>query len=574
MYSRRRALRSRIFSMKLATALSRFRNSLFAAAFIRKPLFLAALACGALPQQSAAQDGSTQQAPAQDQGQLSGDLQMNVNFYDRDTTIFREAHPLYDKAMSGGEGWLSLRYAWKGFTATVRVDAFHNSILYNPLGSFTGFGIGAFSLSKDINSLNVTGGYIYDQIGSGILFRAYEDRGLLIDNALVGLRLRYQVNDHLFLKGFTGQQKNVATITNRYQPIIKAFQAEGDFNAGKTAHLGPGIGVLQRTMDEGSITSVAGAINNQDSTLRFVPRYNTYAFTAYNNLTAGDISWYVEGAYKTHEAIDRGDKILRDESGMVLYSTLSVARKGIAVNVTGKRTENFALRTSPNEVAPRGVINWQPIVARLRPQRLMARYSPASQDFSEQAFNVDLLLSPNDNVSITTNYTHINKLDGVKLYREAYGEAEYRGLDKWLLQGGVQVLEYNQELYQVKPGYPLFRSVTPFVEATYRITNKKSIRLEVEYMDSKQDYGSWAFALLEYNIAPNWSFAVSDMYNVKPTHGRDDKHFYNIFTAYSKGPHRFTLQYVKQVEGINCTGGVCRYEPAFSGARFGVTTSF
>ncbi|MBX9448900.1 MAG: hypothetical protein KL787_03955 [Taibaiella sp.] len=44
--------------------------------------------------------------------------------------------------------------------------------------------------------------------------------------------------------------------------------------------------------------------------------------------------------------------------------------------------------------------------------------------------------------------------------------------------------------------------------------------------------------------------------------------------AYSKNAHRFSLAYVKQVEGINCTGGVCRYEPAFSGLRLGITSSF
>ena len=44
--------------------------------------------------------------------------------------------------------------------------------------------------------------------------------------------------------------------------------------------------------------------------------------------------------------------------------------------------------------------------------------------------------------------------------------------------------------------------------------------------------------------------------------------------AYTKGPHRFTLSYVKQPAGINCTGGVCRYEPAFSGVRFGCTSQF
>lgn len=508
------------------------------------------------------------------QGTLSGDLMANVNFFQRDTAIKAANNPLYDNYLSGGEAWLSLRYNNKGFTATVRADAFHNSNLYNPTQALSGFGIGAWSLSKQVNKLTITGGYIYDQIGSGVLFRAYEDRGLLIDNALVGLHLKYEATDNITLKAFTGQQK---FLFERYRPIIKGFNAEGGFDLGKNKniHISPGVGALNRTFDQTSMDLIVNTINSQDVVTRFVPTYNMYAFTAYNTLTVGSFSWYAEGAYKTADVIVR-DNILQHPSGTVVYSTLGYARKGLAVNLTGKRTDNFVMRTSPNEVLIRGMMNWQPIVARLRPQRLMARYTPASQDISEVALGSDVLISPNDNLDITLTYTHINTIEDIKLYREIYGEAEYRGFDKWILQGGVQVMEYNQELYQVKPDVPVIQAITPFAEITYRIDDKHSIRTQLEYQHTEQDFGSWTFALIEYNVAPKLSFALSDMYNITPGPAASggSKHYYNIFTAYTQGPHRFTAAYVKQVEGINCTGGVCRYEPAFSGVRFGITSSF
>ena len=519
-------------------------------------------------------------APVCAQGTLSGDLQMNVNFFQRDSSINATTPTLYDRYLSGGEGWLSLRYNYKGFTATVRVDAFHNSNLQNPTQALSAFGIGAFSLSKEFKGLTITGGYIYDQIGSGILFRAYEDRGLLIDNALVGLHLKYKLSDNIYLKGFTGQQKVIRQneVNGRYDPIIKGLSAEGDFSLGDKVHIVPGVGALNRTIDQSSIDAVVSNINNLDTGSRFIPQYNMYAFTAYNTLTAGDFSWYAEGAYKTHEAID-DNGTLKDRSGNVLYSTLGYARKGIAVNVTGKRTENFVMRTSPNEKLLNGVMNWQPVVARLRPQRLMARYTPASQDLSELAGGADVLISPNETWNITLNYTHINTLKDVKLFREAYGELEYRSAEKFIVIGGVQYMQYNQELYQQKALAPIVTAVTPFVEVTYRITPKKSIRAEVEYQHNEQDFGSWAYALLEYNIAPRWSFTLADMYNVVPRESGvkkdgDGQHYPYVFMAYTQGPHRFTLAYVKQTEGINCTGGVCRYEPAFSGVKLGITSSF
>ena len=67
------------------------------------------------------------------------------------------------------------------------------------------------------------------------------------------------------------------------------------------------------------------------------------------------------------------------------------------------------------------------------------------------------------------------------------------------------------------------------------------------------------------------------MLNVKPEDAEEQykgKHFYNIFLARTQGSHRISFAYVKQVDGINCTGGVCRYEPGFSGFKVMITSSF
>ena len=514
------------------------------------------------------------------QGTITGDLMTNVNFFSRDSSIKANGNPLYDNLLSGGETWLSLRYNNnKGFTATLRADAFQNSILLTPGQAFTGFGIGAWNISKEFKDLRISFGYIYDQIGSGILFRSYEDRGLLIDNALVGLHLKYQVSEHITLKALAGQQKKVPTFfkagENLYQPIIKAVNIEGDYTLGNDVHVTPGIGILNRTLDQSSMDIIVNNINNQALSTRFVPTYNTNAYTVYNTLNKGDFSWYAEAAYKSNEAILK-DNSLQNLSGTVLYSTLGYAKKGLAINISGKRTENFVMRTSPNEILLRGMMNWQPVIARIRPQRVMSRYTPASQDISEISLGSDVLISPNEQTNITLNYTQISTLDKGKLFREFFAEAEYRGIPNWTIEGGVQYLEFNKEVYQVVPGAGILYAFTPFAELTYKINRKKSIRTEFQYMNTKQDYGSWLFALVEYNIAPKLSFALSDMYNISPNPELASKanHYYNCFVAYTKGANRYTAAFVKQVEGINCTGGVCRYEPAFSGFKIGITSSF
>ncbi len=530
------------------------------------------------------------------QGTFSGDLMMNMNFFQRDTNIKASNNPLYDNALSGSEGWLDLRYNTNGFTFFLRADAFNNSNLKNPIAPSTDFGIGAWSVTKDMKDLTITIGSIYDQVGSGILFRSYEDRGLLIDNALMGIELKYKLTNNISLKGFTGQQKNNNQVNNvRYGPVIKGFNAEGDFSAGKV-HLVPGIGVLNRTLDASSMAAVAASINAQDTNHRFEPKYNMYAFSIYNTLTYKNFSWYVEGCYKTHEAVsepgyyetnanhvDSNATLLFDKPGNVEYTSINYGMKGIALSLTGKRTQDFVMRTSPNETLLNGMLNWQPVVAVLRPERLMARYTPASQDISEMAGTANLALSPNDVTNFTVTYTHINTLDDHKLYREAYVDGFYQGIKNWIFQGGAQYMEYNILAYQSEGSiaHPIVYAITPFADITYRMTEKNSLRAEVQYMDTRQDYGSWLFVLLEFDIAPKWAISASDMYNVSPNPNDDNhnyknpgNHYYNLYAAYTKGPHRFSLAYVKQVDGINCAGGVCRYEPAFSGVKATLTSSF
>lgn len=508
---------------------------------------------------------------AQNSGTLSGDLMTNVNFFQRDTSIKASDNPLYDNLLSGGESWLSLRYSNYGFTGYLRMDAFHNSNLRLPTQPTTGFGIGAWSINKDFEKLSITGGYIYDQIGSGIIFRAYEDRGLLIDNALVGLRLKYQLTDNVSIKAFTGQQKNMF---ERYNPIIKGISMEGSFSVKDKVFFNPGIGAINRTLDKNAVDAVITRINALPVEERKEPKYNMYAATAYNTLSAGNFSWYVEGAYKSEEAFNNYKGNLEINHGTLFYTNMSYALKGLAANVTAKRTQNFVMRTSPSETANFGMVNWQPIVAQIRPQRLIARYTPQSLDWSELALNGNILYSPNDNYDFNVSYTHINTIEKLKLYREAYFETNIRSIKDVRLQLGVHYMQYNQEYYQFKPGYALVKALTPFAEFVYKLSPKKSITVQAQYMDTKQDFGSWAFLQLEYALAPRWSFALSDMYNIKPTHGAKAQHYYNAFVAYTKGAHRFSAAWVKQVEGINCTGGVCRYEPAFNGLRVMITSSF
>lgn len=522
------------------------------------------------------------------QGYFSGDLQSNAFFYVRDPLIDAANTPHYDYLKSGTDNWISLNYTnddWKLSTG-VRIDLFHNSNLHNPGIAYSGYGLGMFYIKKEIRGLEVTGGYFYDQIGTGIIFRAYEDRALGIDNALLGARIKYTIKDKVMIKVFSGVQKNRFEL---YKPLIKGVNIEGNFSIKDKVNLVPGVGLMNRTLDKESINTIADAILTQtasDSNLFFSPKYNVYAFTVYNTLSVGKFSWYIEGALKTKEAIKVGD-FLENKPGSCIYSSLTFAQKGLGITAQFKRTQDFQLRTSPNETLLRGMVSFIPPTARQNSLRLPARFNAATQEQQESAFSLDINATPKKGHALTFSLSAIYSNSFNKNYfYEFFAEYEYKKGKKFNGSIGVQFVRFNQELYiresrDINGDYvPFVNSYNVFVEGLYRISKKSSLRAEIQYQHCKNDFGQWIFGLLEYTLAPNFTISISDMWNFKsnPVNKepikQNPRHYYSVFASYDFKQHRITAAYVRQVSGIVCTGGVCRFEPAFNGPRLTLNTSF
>ncbi|HJW30910.1 MAG TPA: DUF6029 family protein, partial [Saprospiraceae bacterium] len=449
--------------------------------------------------------------------------------------------------------------------------------------------------ARKIGKLSIFGGHIYDQIGSGIIFKAYEERPLLIDNALVGLRLSYELSPNWTIKGMAGRQKNLFEL---YPSFLKGASLEGYValdSSGKFS-IAPGVGVMHKTLSDDQMDALAGTLS-QYTPSDFINKapYNTVAATIYNTLTAGRFTWYIEGAYKTEDVIydlysihtlwtgkqQPGEFVL--EPGHVIYTSLSYAGGGLGLTGQYKRTHNFNFRADPFVDFNRGIINFLPPMSRVNTYRLTARYTPATQEFEEEAYQFDAGYAVNKNLSFVINYSNITRpkaTENKNIYTEVFTQFTLKKPRKWTMIGGVQYQLYDQELYQGKAGVPKIKAVTPYIDYLYRFDPKKSLRTEISYMNTKEDFGSWLYALAEYSISPHWIFELSDMWNVDPNENHvtsatgDGLHYPTAGIVYSTGATRYALRYVKQVEGIVCSGGICRLEPAFSGFKLNVSSNF
>jgi hypothetical protein len=512
---------------------------------------------------------------------LSGSLQANGNFYLRDSAIGAANIPQYDRQLVGADAWLNLNYSRSGFDIGVRFDFFQNSQLLNPKSSYSASGVGRWYVKKRIDKLNIYAGYVYDQIGSGIIFRAYEERPLAIDNALLGLNLTYDLTENWKVKAFTGRQKQQFDL---YKSNVSGFNTEGYISLGKVS-LAPGVGIVHRNLDDETVNQVVSSLATYSKADSIGATYNTYATTLYNTLTAGKWTWYIEAAYKTPEVMfdpnaakfNRNGTLsegkLINRSGSIIYSNLGFATEGFGITFEGKRTEGFTFRTTPLASLNRGTLNFLPPMSRQNTYRLTSRYVPATQELGEQALQVDVKYAPKENLNIDVNLSTISNLKNDLLYREIYVSLLFKKEHSQLTLG-MQHQTYNQQIYEVKPNVPNVQTITPFVEYIRSFSDTKSLKIEAQYMNNKQDYGSWIFGLAEYSVAPKWVFTVSDMYNFDPKKTKEALHYPTVAVVYAVDANRFSLAYVKQVEGVVCTGGICRLEPAFSGVRLSVNSNF
>ncbi|MEX0968346.1 MAG: DUF6029 family protein [Bacteroidia bacterium] len=530
---------------------------------------------------------------AQEKGQLSGDFTLNASFYDLDSNIGTTTTQ-YLRELSSADSWLYLDYRYEGWQFNMRYDLFHNSPLLNPIEAYSAQGIGFFSVRKDIDNVNITAGHFYDQIGAGLIYRAFEERQIGLDYATRGVRVEYRPFKDFMIKGFTGQQKNRLGV---FDPIIKGASAEYYKKLGKRLSIVPGAGIVNRTIDQSTMQIVADQINSYPLEDRFIPKYNVYAYSFFNRLSYKSIGWYVEYAGKTDDVIrDQGGR-LRLRDGNAIYTALNYSRKGFGISGQYRRIDNFEIRTSPEQILLEGLVNYLPSLNRQNAYTLPARYNGAAIAEGEEGVQFEVTWTPKKDNTIMLNFSDIHRLNGEKLFREYLIDYYRKHSINTKTRFGLQAVDYNQEVYEFKPTAPMVQTLTPYVELSQKLDRKKSLRVELQYMitqrntrinallnnvfktnhnetGAEQDLGDFALALAELNIAPKYSISVSDMVNTKPTESEKMVHYYSFFGAFTQKQTRFSLGYVKQVEGVVCTGGVCRVEPAFSGMRFGLTTNF
>ena len=531
-------------------------------------------------------------------GVISGNIQTIGQYYQEDS-IINAALPEH---LYGFNGFANINYQKGDFRAGIRYESYLNTLEGYPT-SFSGTGIGYRYLSWKSDNVGITIGNFYDQFGSGMIFRAYEERQLGIDNSLDGIRLIYQPVNGLYLKGMVGKQRHVFMdgLVNG-NGIIRAFDSELNLNE----LLDSSNSWKFKATIGGSFVSKFNTDNNTSffdlpknvgaSSIRLNLRYNKIRFS-------GEYVHKINDPYPDNQD-SRFNYIYKNGEGVLL--NLGYSTKGFAVDFSAKHMDNMLWRSTNVNVGPTDLlIGYLPALTKQHTYNLAATLYPYATNFyGEIAYQLDVLykipkksfLGGKYGTSIALNFAtaHVperNFIEDMESTRTSYTSSVFSRSDSILFQDfNVEIKRkinkklnislnyfnfiFNDDAVKVANYYKMIYAQIGVMDLTYKINRHHSLRFETQAMWTNEDKGDWLFGQIEYTFSPHWYIAILDQYNSGNEDLKKRVHYGLISAGYINGSHRFSFQYGKQRAGVFCVGGVCRAVPASNGLTFSFTSSF
>lgn len=553
---------------------------------------------------------SRQQPP---KSQLHGNFQTDVQYYFRDEAIDPTGE-FFPRERLLAAGFANFIFTQGNFSAGLRYENYQNNLLGLPEG-FKGEGIPFRFVRFDKDGLDVTVGNYYEQFGSGMIFRSFEERGLGLDNAMDGVRLRYRPAKGLYLKGVIGRQRLYFT---KAEGIVRGLDAEFNLNEA--------FSVLENSPWMLTLgASFVSKFQRASDPVLNLPE-NVGASGGRLLVQNGGFGWSTEFVFKINDPSFDNGFIYRHGTGFL--STLSYATKGLSIMATAKRIDNMSFRSDRNASLIDAQINFLPPTTKLHTYTLPALYPNAVQPNGEMGVQLDLSytikkgtpLGGKYGTTLSINYSDISSIDRQFVNkRPVYsiinpGEiidctwAGTKGYESNVLARGpityfkdlnVEIRKtinrnlktiityynfvYNQEVLEkgitdaeiLDRGFQSLVFINAFViETLYKIKPGNSIRTELQGMFTRQDRGDWLMALAEYSVSPHWFVAIQNSWNYGNPDPADRLHYTLGSVGYTLNTTRFQLNYGRQMRGIFCVGGICRVVPPSNGITLSVTSNF
>jgi hypothetical protein len=530
------------------------------------------------------------------QGDLSGNLEIIYQYLNEDSLIGAVQPP--EKSLINA--YANINYRNGGFKAGVRMEAYMPRILGYP-DRFDGAGLGYRYFGYENDLIDVTFGNFYDQYGSGLIFRAFEDRPLGFDNMMNGVRLKLKPHDGVTLRTGYGRQRLSFTDGEViYGPgIVRAADLEVDLN-----RFVPSLEENEmRLTAAGSFVSKFQRDDNPN--LNLPENVGAYG----GRVDFGYKRFFINAEYIIKEQDPSQDNGYIYNFGQGILINTGYSQKGFGVLLSAKTIDNMSFRSDRDAALQDLQIGFIPPLTKTHTYNLVATLYPYdSQPNGEVAYQADLFykipkgtkLGGKYGTDVALNFstayepirrtTGFDPMDSTRvayvtrlfdksslIYWRDFNVMLERKIDKNLrLKASYFNILFNNDVIKLVQAQGIIESHIGVLEAQYKINRKNAIRAELQglWTVDQKDRGNWATLVLEYTISPDWFFGViyqSNYGNPRPEERID---YPMVIAGKIWGATRLQATYGRQNEGLFCVGGICRPVPASNGLTVTFTHSF
>ncbi|MGV6846035.1 MAG: DUF6029 family protein [Lutibacter sp.] len=524
---------------------------------------------------------------------INANLYSNTVYYfdDKRTGDFLEMNRFRSNS------YLNLNYTTNPFSFQIQFEGYAPQPILNYNPNFNqDINAATYSINFEKDKIKIALGYFYNQFGSGLLFRAYENRELGINNAMFGAFTQVQLSHFIQTKAFYGKQRDGFKLASGY--LLGSYTTINfkKLLSLKSTYLNYSFGVVGRHQN----------LNRTNTNFNLT----TWAFSNSIAVAKKDSYLNLEYVFKNKDALVENktffDNRLFPGNAVLLNSGFSI--KGVSINATFRRLENFEFYS--NRLQRRNPYNnlWVNYIPSLTKQQDFSlaniyvyqsqpqlSFNPVGKS-GEIGYQIDAFynfkkgskLGGKYGTKLAINYAHWNGLNaqydlanrtysskflkfGPKYYSDFNIELRKKFTEKLTTLNTIMWQFYNKKWLEDSQGQ--IKTFLILNETSYKLNKKTKVKLKIEHLFAKSDKRNW-FAVTPEVYFNNFSVFLSDLYNYGNLNKVEKIHYYTFGTSYSKNKLRLQIAYGRQRGGLICVGGICRLVPRTTGLTAQINAHF
>lgn len=395
----------------------------------------------------------------------------------------------------------------------------------------------------------VRAGHFWGLFGRGLVWNSYADRSLRVDTALDGVHAAGRLGP-LALQMLSGTTGTTPVFGDPGGYLVNSVDVRGaDIEAQ------PLTGLM---LGASGLTYVPRLLPADGEVRR---EWVGSGRLAYHHPQA---ALYLEYGRKTGYEFD--PTTLASAAGLAFYGNLALHAGPVSVSVERSDYERFTVIERSDGTQP---LNRPPALVREHLYTLPGRKPHALNQNDEKGWQLEAITALGRQWTLLGNLSRIETHDRQTLYEEAYGHLERENLGPCKVRGGFSYQDSEGALRQTMVG-----------DASWRLGDGLALSAGAEHQHVRLGvlgaYDQQWFKLA-LDLPPRWTFDARLETNNKHPAQFDTGEVRGARFAAGQisyalaGGGNLHLWFGKRQAGQVCAGGVCKFEPAFSGVEwFGV----